>query len=60
MPTMSPNAARRCYSTAAAPPVHTPRQHDSLGSERGLATPSPDGKGKNISALSLMIMPPDS
>jgi len=30
-----------------------------LGSERGLATPSPDGEG-DISSLSLMIMPFDS
>jgi hypothetical protein len=28
-----------------------------LGSERGLATPSPDAKGREPSALSLMIMP---
>jgi hypothetical protein len=27
-----------------------------LGSERGLATPSPDGTGERISALSLSIM----
>ena len=34
-------------------------QHDGLGSERGLATPSPDGKGENLT-LSPSIMPPDS
>jgi len=32
----------------------------SLGSERGLATPSPDGKGRDHLVPSLMIMPLDS
>src|SRR5437773_8968369 len=37
-----------------------PRQQRSLGSERGLATPSPDGKGEIPLGPSLKIMPVDS
>src|SRR5436305_9960323 len=37
-----------------------PRQQKSLGSERGLATPSPDGKGEIPLGPSLTIMPVDS
>ena len=37
-----------------------PRQPRSLGSERGLATPSPDGKGEIPLGPSLKIMPVDS
>jgi hypothetical protein len=33
------------------------RQKYGLGSERGLATPSPDVKGRELSALSMSIMP---
>ena len=33
------------------------RQEGGLGSERGLATPSPDAKGREPSALSVLIMP---
>jgi hypothetical protein len=28
-------------------------QHDGLGSERGLATPSPDGKGENLNPVTV-------
>ena len=38
----------------------TPRQQRSLGSERGLATPSPDGKGEISLGPSVTIMPVDS
>ncbi len=34
-------------------------QHRGLGSERGLATPSPDGRARDLSAPSLTIMPLD-
>ncbi len=37
-----------------------PRQQRSLGSERGLATPSPDGKGEISLGPSVTIMPVDS
>jgi hypothetical protein len=37
-----------------------PRQQRSLGSERGLATPSPDGKGEIALGPSITIMPVDS
>ena len=37
-----------------------PRQQRSLGSERGLATPSPDGKGEIPLGPSVKIMPVDS
>src|SRR6185312_15842669 len=37
-----------------------PEQQRSLGSERGLATPSPDGKGEIPLGPSLKIMPVDS
>jgi hypothetical protein len=37
-----------------------PRQQRSLGSERGLATPSPDGKGEIPLGPSMKIMPVDS
>ena len=37
----------------------TPRKHKSLDSERGLATPSPDGKGEMTLSPSMIIMPPD-
>ena len=37
----------------------TPRKHKSLDSERGLATPSPDGKGEISLGPSKTIMPPD-
>jgi hypothetical protein len=37
-----------------------PRQRRSLGSERGLATPSPDGKGEIPLGPSVKIMPVDS
>ena len=37
-----------------------PGQPRSLGSERGLATPSPDGKGEIALGPSLKIMPVDS
>jgi hypothetical protein len=38
----------------------TPGQPRSLGSERGLATPSPDGKGEIPLGPSVKIMPVDS
>ena len=38
----------------------TPQTARSLGSERGLATPSPDGKGEIPLGPSLKIMPVDS
>jgi hypothetical protein len=37
----------------------TPRKRRSLGSERGLATPSPDGKGEIILGPSMIMMPLD-
>ena len=37
----------------------TPRKHKSLDSERGLATPSPDGKGEITLGPSMKIMPLD-
>jgi hypothetical protein len=37
-----------------------PGQQRSLGSERGLATPSPDGKGEITLGPSMTIMPVDS
>jgi hypothetical protein len=37
-----------------------PGQRRSLGSERGLATPSPDGKGEIALGPSMKIMPVDS
>lgn len=37
-----------------------PGQRRSLGSERGLATPSPDGKGEIALRPSMKIMPVDS
>ncbi len=37
-----------------------PRQQGSLGSERGLATPSPDGKGEIALGPPIKIMPVDS
>ena len=37
----------------------TPRKHKSLDSERGLATPSPDGKGEITLSPSMIIMPLD-
>jgi hypothetical protein len=36
---------------------NTALQEGGLGSERGLATPSPDAKGREPSALSMSIMP---
>jgi hypothetical protein len=47
-------AARRHGSTQ-----NTPRKQRSLDSERGLATPSPDGKGEISLGPSQTIMPPD-
>jgi hypothetical protein len=40
--------------------TRNPRQPRSLGSERGLATPSPDGKGEIPLGPSVKIMPVDS
>ena len=38
-------------------PVNVPCQQRSLGSERGLATPSPDGRGEITLSPSIKIMP---
>jgi hypothetical protein len=46
-------------SIPGAPPAR-PRKNYGLGSERGLATPSPDGEGENLSALSSSMMTVDS
>ena len=47
---------------ASPPPglVSMPGQQISLGSERGLATPSPDGKGEITLSPSPKIMPVES
>jgi hypothetical protein len=37
--------------------VRQTQQEGGLGSERGLATPSPDAKGREPSTLSMSIMP---
>jgi hypothetical protein len=37
--------------------VNTRGQQESLGSERGLATPSPDGRGEITLSPSIKIMP---
>ncbi len=46
--------------TAPPAPVTMPYQQRSLGSERGLATPSPDGRGEITLSLSIKIMPLES
>ena len=46
---------RGCPGSAQA----APRKYRSLGSERGLATPSPDGKGEITLSPSMKIMPVD-
>jgi hypothetical protein len=33
--------------------TRNPRQDDGLGSERGLATPSPDGKGESLNPVTV-------
>jgi hypothetical protein len=48
---------RRARQNARQRPGKTPRQQRSLGSERGLATPSPDGKGEIPLGPSVKIMP---
>ena len=51
---------RRERAAEAQLNAETPGQDDGLGSERGLATPCPDGMGRECQPLSLMIMPLDS
>ena len=51
---------RRARQNARQRSGETPRQQRSLGSERGLATPSPDGKGEISLGPSVTIMPVDS
>ena len=46
--------------TPSSDQARDPRQQRSLGSERGLATPSPDGKGEIPLGPSMKIMPVDS
>ena len=46
--------------TPGSDQARRPRQQRSLGSERGLATPSPDGKGEISLGPSVTIMPVDS
>jgi len=46
--------------TPGSDQARRPRQRRSLGSERGLATPSPDGKGEISLGPSVTIMPVDS
>jgi hypothetical protein len=46
--------------TPGSDQARQPRQQRSLGSERGLATPSPDGKGEIPLGPSVKIMPVDS
>jgi hypothetical protein len=46
--------------TPSSDQARQPRQQRSLGSERGLATPSPDGKGEIPLGPSVKIMPVDS
>ena len=62
--TRSADLCDRIASTVAMRLAHTggtrPEQQRSLGSERGLATPSPDGKGEIPLGPSLKIMPVDS
>ena len=54
-------ASRREYDPPGRPgsAQEVPRKQRSLGSERGLATPSPDGKGEITLGPSLKIMPLD-
>ena len=54
--------ARSSTRKLSPPPglVSMPRQQKSLGSERGLATPSPDGKGEITLSPSIKIMPFES
>jgi hypothetical protein len=42
-------AVLRSLEPAHVSVMNVPHEHHSLGSERGLATPSPDGKGREIS-----------
>jgi hypothetical protein len=51
---------RPARQNAMQRPGKTPRTQRSLGSERGLATPSPDGKGEIPLGPSVKIMPVDS
>jgi len=60
-----PEAAQAITAHLACGPIpqgtaELARRHRSLGSERGLATPSPDGKGREDSSPSKTIMPCDS
>ena len=54
--------ARRRFARADTHTRHSgnPQAVKSLGSERGLATPSPDGKGEKSLGPSIKIMPGDS
>lgn len=59
-PSGIPNEARLVPSaTADGHVVSADARHKSLGPERGLATPSPDGRARDLSAPSLTIMPLD-
>jgi len=57
-PTVAANAGPgSAVTTVMAVPTSTDSGEGGLGSERGLATPSPDAKGRVPSALSIKIMP---
>jgi hypothetical protein len=55
-----PRVRIRPGRTPGSDQARHPRQQRSLGSERGLATPSPDGKGEIPLGPSAKIMPVDS
>ena len=59
-PTLASEQAPGQAGTPGSDQARRPRQQRSLGSERGLATPSPDGKGEISLGPSVTIMPVDS